>query len=87
MDFTRLWHVAALTGLALAAAGCRQSGPQLELASAVAPADESQVASKDARAAAPKIADDSLLTYIGEMFAEQQRALAGRPPDKDAPSF
>jgi hypothetical protein len=87
MDFTRLLHVAALAGLGLAAAGCRQSGPQIELVSAVAPADETQAAPKDARAAPPKIADDSLLTYIGEMFAEQQRALAGRPPDKDAPSF
>ncbi|MDP9931932.1 hypothetical protein J2X90_004583 [Variovorax paradoxus] len=87
MDFTRILHAAALTGLGLAAAACQQSGPQIELASAVAPADEAKAAPKDARAAASKISDDSLLTYIGEMFAEQQRALAGRPPDKDAPSF
>jgi len=87
MDFTRLLHAAALTGLGLAAAACQQSGPQLELASAVAPADGAAPAQKDARAAAPKIADDSLLTYIGEMFAEQQRALAARPPDKESPSF
>ena len=75
MDFTRILHAAALTGLGLAAAACQQSGPQIELASAVAPADEAKAAPKDARAAASKISDDSLLTYIGEMFAEQQLSL------------
>ncbi|KQU91739.1 hypothetical protein ASC78_02110 [Variovorax sp. Root318D1] len=87
MDFTRICQAAALTGLTLAAAACQQSGPQLEAAGAGAPADEAKSAPSGVRAAAPKIADDNLLTYIGEMFAEQQRVLAGKPPEKDSPSF
>lgn len=49
--------------------------------------DEAEAASGDARATEPKIAGVDLLTYIGEIFAEQQRVLAARPPEKDVPSF
>ena len=87
MDFTRILYAAALTGLGLAAAACQQSGPQLELAAAADPVDEAKAAPGDARATDPKIAGASLLSYIGEIFAEQQRVLGAKPPDKDAPSF
>ncbi|MGJ3699896.1 hypothetical protein [Variovorax sp. AFSI2.2] len=87
MDFTRIFHAAALTGLGLAAAACQQSGPQLELADDGTQVDQAKAAPKDARAPAPKIGGDGLLSYIGEIFAEQQRVLGAKPPEKDAPSF
>jgi hypothetical protein len=87
MDFTRILHAAALTGLGLAAGACQQGRPPLELAGAVTQVDEAEAASGDARATEPKIAGVDLLTYIGEIFAEQQRVLAARPPEKDVPSF
>jgi len=87
MDFNRTFQAAALAALGLAAVACQQGRQPLELAQTVTTQMEADAAPEDARAADATLGGMGLLTYIGDIFAEQQRVLAGKPPDAVSPSF
>ena len=86
MDFNRTFHAAALAALGLAAGACQQSRSPLELVQVAATA-ETDAAPQDVRASEAQAPGAGLLAYIGEIFAEQQRVLAGKSPEAEVPGF
>jgi len=88
MDFNRTFHAAALAAFGLAAGACQQSRSPLELVQVAATVEaEADAAPQDARASEAQAPGAGLLAYIGEIFAEQQRVLAGKSPEAEVPGF
>ena len=76
MDFFRIFRTAVVVGLGVAAAACQQSRQSPGTANA-------------GRALATETwaGGERFDAYIGATFSEEQKALALKAPELDAPSF
>jgi hypothetical protein len=88
MKFLRMFQVTAvIMGLGVSATACHQNRQPFELATATAQADDDSVGSASARARDAQVVERRLDVYIGELFSKEQKALASKPPEAEAPSF
>jgi hypothetical protein len=87
MEFLRIFQAAVIVGLGVTATACHQRRQPLESAKAAAQADDQRIESGSAQATDPKLVGRRLDAYFGELFSKEQKALASKPLDADAPSF
>lgn len=89
MNSIRLWFAAAVVaGLLVGVGACHRVGSQpLERSDKVAQAEESDVPQNYGEPAEAYASGQRFDAYIGEIFAQEQKALSSRPAEADAPSF
>lgn len=87
MKFLRIFQAAVMVGLGATATACHQSRQPLASAKAAAQADDKSVEAGSAQATDSDVVGRRLDAYFGELFSNEQKALASKPPEADAPSF
>ena len=86
MNVLHTFRTMALVGLALAAAACtRQMDP--DSPKAVAPSAALRGGSASMKAAEVRTVGERRDAFIGDTFADVQKALGSKSQDPDAPSF
>jgi len=88
MNYVRIFHVPVLVALGAVAAGCGQQSNQPSARLTASTAAGGQKSDTEfVRSRGARTADERLDVYIGEVFANEQKALSAKDAESNAPSF
>jgi len=88
MNYVRIFHVPVLVALGAVVAGCGQQNnqPSARLTASIA-AGGQKSDTEFVRSRGARTAEERLDVYIGEVFANEQKALSVKDAESNAPSF